>query len=355
MNDDGRWFSEETDMPSDAGVIDSSMIRHEENTMMKRQQPRNVKLIGWGKKAGSRKLTFGDQTRYRMAEGETMLDLAETAAHKALAAAALDISDIDCIVCAMATPLQGIPCNAALVHEQIAPYTDVPAIDINTSCTSFLSAIDLMSYLVDAGRYQCMLILSGDTASAALNPKQKESYELFSDACTAFVLARTESASDGSAILYSAQKTWPEGAHDTEIRGGCGLLPAFAMTEENRDDYYFDMKGKRILRLSAKVLPPFVEECLKAAELSSGIKKNEIDLVVPHQASRALDFIMPRLGFADKARYIDRVSDYGNMVSASIPFVLCEAIETGRIRRGDSLLLLGTAAGLSANLVLLRF
>ena len=102
--------------------------------------------------------------------------LAEAAARQALEAASMGIEDIDIIVCAMATPLQAIPCNAALVHERIAKGLDIPAIDINTTCTSFISAVDIFAGLVEIGRYERVLILSGDTASAALNPGQKECY-----------------------------------------------------------------------------------------------------------------------------------------------------------------------------------
>ena len=102
----------------------------------------------------------------------------------------MDISDMDCIVCAMATPLQAIPCNAALVHEQLAKGLDIPAMDINTTCTSFISALDVMSCLIEMERYKNVLIISGDTASAALNPRQKERYERFSDGASACVLTR---------------------------------------------------------------------------------------------------------------------------------------------------------------------
>lgn len=170
-----------------------------------------------------------------------------------------------------------------------------------------------------------------------------------SDGTSACVLTKSED-SNPSAILYGCQRTWSEGAHDTEIRGGGGLMPAFSMNAENREDYYFDMKGKRILKLSAKCLPGFVEHCLKEA----GVTRDEIDLVVPHQASRALNLIMPRLGFG-KGTYIDRVPEYGNLISASVPYALCEAVEEGRIKRGDLILLIGTAAGLTANFLLMRF
>ncbi len=312
-------------------------------------QFRKVKILSMGKALASQKLSFGGQARYRLGNGQTILDLAQQAGEQALRAARLTIRDIDCIVCAMATPLQAIPCNGALVHERMAKGLGIPSMDINTTCTSFISALDVLSYMIASGRYNRVLILSGDTASAALNPNQKESYELFSDGATACILARAEKGED-SAILYSSQKTWSEGAHDTEIRGGCGLKPAFCLNEGNQKDYYFDMKGPRILKLCAKKLPSFLEQSFK----ETGISRRDIRLVIPHQASKALGVIMPRLGFP-AGTYIDLVSEYGNLVSASVPFALCKTIEEGKIQRGDLALLLGTAAGLTANLMLLRY
>ena len=317
--------------------------------MIRERGVKKVRIEGMGRALAGRKLYFGDQVRYRLLPGQTILDLGVEAAYQALRNAGMKIEDMDCIVCAMATPLQAIPCNAALFHERMAKGLSIPAIDINTTCTSFISAVDIFSCLVDIGRYERVLILSGDTASAALNPGQKESYELFSDGAAACVLTRA-GENDSSGILYSRQETWSEGVHDTEIRGGCGMMPVFCMDEGNREDYYFDMKGHRILKLCARRLPKFVDCCFKEAQIS----REEIHLVIPHQASRALGVIMPKLGFS-KDKYIDRVAQYGNMVSASVPFALCEAEEMGWVKHGDLVLLMGTAAGLTANFLLMRY
>lgn len=308
---------------------------------------RKLKIIGCGNALPERKIQFGSQTRYRLSEDKTLLDLSEQAAKNALNNAGLKMNDIDCIIAGMATPLQAIPCNAALIHERIAKGFCIPAMDINTSCTSFISALDISSYLTDTQRYKNILIISGDTASAALNPNQRESYELFSDAASAFIVS---SCDDLSGVILASQKTWSEGAHDTEIRGGCALMSAFHFTNENKNDYYFDMKGKKVLMLSARKLPGFLNEFLTEA----GVNREEIDVVVPHQASRALDMIMPKLGFS-KEKYIDNVSDFGNMISASIPFTLCNAILCNKIKRGNTVMLMGTAAGLTANLLLFKY
>ena len=127
-------------------------------------------------------------------------------------------------------------------------------------------------------------------------------------------------------------------------------MSAFKATEENMDNYYFDMRGTKVLRLSARMLPGFLNDTL----LASGITLDEISVIVPHQASRALDMIMPRIGI-EKGKYINRVSEYGNMISASIPYTLCDIIHEGKVERGDKLLLMGTAAGLTSNIVILKY
>ena len=109
------------------------------------------------------------------------------------------------------------------------------------------------------------------------------------------------------------------------------------------------MKGKKVVRLALKVMPSFLSDGLKCA----GMTFNDIDMVVPHQASRILGLIMPKLGIP-RDKYIDKVHTYGNMVSASIPFVLNEAILRRQIVSGNIVLLIGTAAGLTANMLLLK-
>jgi beta-ketoacyl-acyl-carrier-protein synthase III len=243
--------------------------------------------------------------------------------------------------------MQPIPCNAALIHEQLAKGSNIPAMDINSTCTSFVTALDTMSYVIDAGRYRNVLIVSSDIASEGLNERQEESYELFSDGAAAFVISRTENKNQG--VLDSIIRTYSEGAHSTEIRGGGTLRSAMKYRPEDRADYCFDMKGKSILSLSAKKLP----ELFREFEEKSGISCSELDMIVPHQASKALPFIMSRLGIPAE-KYVDRVSQYGNMVSASIPYVLCALLEEDRIKEGDRVLLCGTAAGLTCNLLLLQ-
>ena len=308
---------------------------------------RRIKIAGYGNYLPQNTVKFNGETRYRCSGSETQLDMAEKAAKKALEKAGLDIKDIDCIVSASAVIMQPIPCNAALIHERIAKGTSIPAMDISTTCTSFLTALDTMSYLIEAGRYKTVLIVSCDIASEGLNENQRESYELFSDGASAFVITASEDEDQG--IIGSMIRTFSEGAHSTEIRGGGTLRTAMKYRPEDKADYTFDMKGRQILSLCAKKLPEVFGDFEKEFDFSI----NDADIIIPHQASRALPLIMRVLNI-DEGKYVNRVSEFGNMVSASVPVMLCDLLETGRIRKGDKVLLCGTAAGLTVNIVLLK-
>ena len=307
---------------------------------------RKVKILSFGIALPKNTIKFKEQTRYRISRDETQLSLSVEACEKALANANINIKNIDCIVSASAVGIQPIPCSAALIHEKIAKGTDIPALDINTTCTSFITALDTMSYLVEAGRYKRILIVSGDVASLALNPKQKESFELFSDSIVACVIEKTD---EEIGIIDSLQKTWTEGAHSTEIRGGLTNYHPKYFSEDTKEEYMFDMNGKNILALSLKEIPKMFEEFLK----KNNIKISDIDMVIPHQASIAMPLIMQKLGF-DKNKFIDEVKDFGNMVSASVPLTLAHALENKKIKKGALIFLIGTAAGLTTNMMLIK-
>ena len=259
-----------------------------------------LEIIGWGSSLPSQRVQTGGQTRYRAAEGETQLGMMCAAARKALAKAGIATADLDCIVAAAAVGVQPIPCTAALVHEQIAQGSDIPAFDINSTCTGFITALDTVSYLIAAKRYRTVLIVAGDLASC-------------------------------------------------EIRGGLTALPPQRYAQSDPTDFLFDMKGRDVLKLSLQKIPALFAEFWTQTRLSPA----DIDLVIPHQASKALPLMMKTLGFKT-GQYIDTVAQYGNMVSASVPFALCQALDEGRLKTGNKILLTGTAAGLTCNILCLQ-
>ena len=307
---------------------------------------RRIQFKGYGIELPKNTAEFKGQIRYRISEGESQISLAVSACEKALKNANITINDIDCIVSASAVGIQPIPCTAALIHEKIAKGTSIPALDINTTCTSFITALDTMSYLVEAGRYERVLIVSCDVASIALNPKQKESFQLFSDGAAAFVIEKTEKE---IGVIDAIQKTWSEGAHSTEIRGGLSNFHPKNYSEMTKEEYMFDMNGKTVLSLSISKIPELMKNFLK----NNGMKVSDIDMTVPHQASVAMPLVMQKLGI-EKDKFLDEVKEFGNMVSASVPITLVHGLENGKIKSGNTILLIGTAAGLTTNMMLIK-
>ena len=294
---------------------------------------RHVEIAGYGVCLPKQTVQFKNQTRYRVVEDEeTQLDLAEVAIQRALENANLKIDDIDCLVSASAVGVQPIPCTAALIHERVAKGLAIPAMDINTTCTSFISALSTMSYLIEAGEYHRVLIVS--------------SVELFSDGAAAFIF---QASSQDKGVIASLQHTWSEGAHDTEIRGGLTSYHPKKYSEKTKTDFMFDMKGKKILLLSAHKLPDMFQEFQEKTHLSLA----DVDYIIPHQASRALSLVMDKLGIAED-QYLNIVTDYGNMVSVSVPFGLAYSLDHGLVKEGDVGYLLGTAAGMTVNMLALK-
>ena len=308
---------------------------------------RHVEIAGYGVCLPKNTVQFKDHTRYRVVENEeTQLDLAEAAIQAALENANLSMKDIDCLVSASAVGVQPIPCTAALIHERVAKGLSIPAMDINTTCTSFISALSTLSYLIEAGEYHRVLIVSSEVGSLGLNPKQKESYELFGDGAAAFIF---QASDKDKGVIASLQRTWSEGAHDTEIRGGLTSYQPKEYSEETKTNFMFDMQGKKILLLSARVIPEMFQEFQE----KSGISKDAVDYIIPHQASRALPLVMDKLGVS-KDKYLNIVSEYGNMVSVAVPFGLAYALDHGYVKEGDTIFLMGTAAGMTVNMLALK-
>lgn len=308
---------------------------------------RNCEIAGWGTMLPDRTVTFGEQVRYRIEDDVSHLDMLAGACEKALDKAGIGADDVDLVLGASAAGIQPIPCTAALVLERLTLTGHAAAFDVNSTCTSFITALDMASHLLAVGAHETILVFSGDVGTRFLNPEQTESHELFSDAAAAVVLRRSEDPERG--VIASAQRTWPAYAHDTEIRGGLSRSPAQRYADADPADYLFDMNGRRALLAMMRVLPDF----FAAFHGSSGIRHDDVALWVPHQASAALGPMLDRLGIPAERR-IDEVSAYGNMVSASVPFMLARALDEGRVGTGDTVILCGTAAGLTANVLALR-
>lgn len=307
---------------------------------------RNCEIAGYGTYLPERTVQFDGATRYRIEDGVSQLDMLSAASRQAIDMAGIEPDELDCIMVGSAVGSQPIPCTAALLQEQIAPEAPAAALDVNSTCTSFITTLDIASRYIHDGQYKRILVTSGDVGTRFLNSEQPESYKLFSDAAASIVLSSTDDATKG--VLASTQRTWPKHAHDTEIRGGLTAMPPELYTDQP-DEYLFDMDGRAALLGMIRVLPDFFTDFYERSELTL----DDFALVIPHQASPALKLVARVLDIPP-SKFVDHVEDYGNMVSASVPYMLAKKLGEGVVGSGDTVLLCGTAAGLTANALALR-
>jgi 3-oxoacyl-[acyl-carrier-protein] synthase-3 len=287
----------------------------------------------------------GVETRRSAAE------LGAAAAREALAAAALELADVDLLMAASATMDQAMPCNAALIHRELGPAArGLPAFDVGASCLGFLVALDTAAALIAAGRYRRVLIVAADIASCGLDWSHLEASAIFGDGAAAFVVDGDGATTAPAGLLAAAFATYSEGAHFCEIRGGGSRYHPSRIDEPFAPLARFRMDGQAVFRLAARHLDAFIDALLARA----GLDRGAIDLVVPHQASRhGLDFLR-RLLRLPAARIVDIFTTHGNQVAASLPSALHAARAGGRLQAGMNVLLIGTGAGVSFGGLVLR-
>lgn len=287
--------------------------------------------------------------------GQTSDRMAADAIKSALRVADLSIEDFDCLISACGTPSQVLPYDAASIYRHLGSTRRLHTFDVCMTCLSFVQALDVAKLYLDSGRYRRIIVVSSEVASCGLNTRQLESSVIFGDGAAAFLFEVKDEATHGFAakgISFDVKSvrfetvaeaydfcTIPAGGSTNHIRD----VKTPEQLEQYREDCLFHMDGKKLYRFVAKELRSYVDYHLA----SLGLTMDDIDLVVPHQASgHGLKHSQRLLGVED-SRFLNIFENYGNQVSVSIPLAIHKAIEAGRILPGQRLLLLGTSAGMS--------
>jgi 3-oxoacyl-[acyl-carrier-protein] synthase-3 len=285
----------------------------------------------------------------RWVTDETSSFMSAEAAREALDEAKLKPSQLDLIINASGTGEQAIPDTGSLIQRQLGlGKSGIPAMTVHTTCLSFVAAMDVASNFLNSKRYKNILISSADVSSCGINPKEPESATLVGDAAGAVVVTRPE-AEDKSMIHHAHFKTYGEGAYLTAIMGGGSRFHPRFPNHKPEDDL-FHMDGPAVLRMVRGIAPEFLEE------LYPGLSKSivDIDVIVPHQASKVGLMMLERFGWP-QSKIMSTLEMLGNCVAASIPATLYQAVRDGNIQRGDKVLLVGTGAGLSIGGLVITF
>ncbi|EGF91703.1 3-Oxoacyl-acyl-carrier-protein ACP synthase III protein [Asticcacaulis biprosthecium C19] len=302
----------------------------------------------YGKAEGWTQARFGIAERGIAQRDETTSFMAAQACRAALNEAGWS-EDFDVLVGACGVMEQPIPGTSVLVQHALGLHkSGIPCFDVNMTCLSFLSALDLVSLGIKAGRWRRALIFASDIASAGLDISQPEMSAIFGDGAAAVCVEA--GPDDGPAILSCRFLTLSSGKDMAHLRSGGTGIRIEDGYEALQAGARFHMDAFGIFKAAGKRLPELINE----AVASAGLTLDDIDTVIGHQASKpGLEYVRHILGTRPE-RIVDIFGHTGNQIAASLPTVLVTARNQRRLTPGSHALLLGTSAGVSMGAMVIR-
>jgi 3-oxoacyl-[acyl-carrier-protein] synthase-3 len=288
----------------------------------------------------------GIRERRICAPDQASSDLAYEAAVKALEKAKVKPEQLDMIIVATITPDMSFPSTACLLQDRLGA-KKAAAMDLAAACTGFLYGITTASQFIANGLYEYVLVIGVETLSKITNYKDRNTCVLFGDGAGAAVLGPVR---DGYGFQAFELGSDGSGGPLLSLPAGGSRIPASVESIE-KDLHYIAMNGSEVFKFAVRVMNSATEAVLAKA----GLEKDDIDLLVPHQANkRIIDSAVQRFGLSED-KVVINLDRYGNMSSASIPVALDEALEAGRIKEGDNLVLVGFGGGLTWGAALLKW
>ncbi len=291
---------------------------------------------------------IGVESRH-VAKDETNTFMGEQALRKALQDAKLQISDIDFLIGASATFDYIIPNRSCMIKSAFEEAEELgfPCIDMNAVCTSFISAMDYAAMLLETNEYKNIAIVSSEISSKGLNPSDAKTYGLFGDGAAAIILSKTD---EETGLIKQESKTYVKAVKYTIIEGG-GNMNHTRDVPYDPALYSFKMEGRKLL---SHVKPHLTEYLSLFFQKSTG-SMQEVDLIIPHQASKLGFKMLTMLNQGKEDNIVNELENHGNCIAASIPLALVSSIQNGRLKEGDSCFLVGTAAGVTISGMLFRY
>jgi len=285
----------------------------------------------------------GIRERHVAAEGETTGDLAYHASMRALEAAGVKPSELDLIILGTTTPDLIFPSTACLIQHRIGA-DGCPAFDVNAACSGFVYALTVADKFIRSGAAKTALVIGAETLTRMVDWSDRTTCVLFGDGAGAVVLkADTETG-----ILSTHMHA--DGGKKELLWNPVGVSVGFKPGEENAG-VRIHMSGNDVFKHAVKALDSVVEETLEA----NGLDRHDIDWLIPHQANlRIIEATAKRLDMPME-RVVVTVDKHGNTSSGSVPLALDEAVRSGKVQRGQLLLLEAFGGGFTWGSALLRY
>ncbi len=290
----------------------------------------------------------GIRERRIVADDESTSDLAYRAAQMALERAELAPEDLDAIVMGTVSPDTYCPAGAVYVQAKLGA-KNACAFDISAACTGFVYGVTIGTSFIKSGLYENVLVIGAEVLSRMVDFTDRNTCILFGDGAGAAVLSRAEDGNE-SRVLDHYLRTDGEGADLIIMPGGGAQKPPSADTLEQRL-HFLTMQGREVFKFATRSMLELLERAFER----NNVKLEDIDLIVPHQVNyRIIEAVLRKIAIPEDRLYLN-LDRYGNTSAASVPMALHEAIEEGKLQRGNLVLLVAFGAGLTWGFNLIRW
>ena len=279
----------------------------------------------------------GIRERHIVADDEFTSDLALRASRQAIKAAGIKASEIDLIIVATTTPDRIFPSTACLMQDKLG-ISSCPAFDIQAVCSGFVYAVATADNFIKSGTAKCALVVGAEAMSRITDWTDRSNCILWGDGAGAVIME----ASDEPGILSTHLHADGSYAHLLHVPAGGSI---------GNGKPTIVMEGNPVFKIAVNTMDAIVDETLAA----NGLKKSDIDWLVPHQANiRILKSTARKLGMSME-RVVATIDKHGNTSAASIPLALDTAVRDGRIKRGETILMEAFGGGFTWGSVLLKY
>jgi len=290
----------------------------------------------------------GIRERHIVDPGVGTSDLGTAAALKAIAQAGLTPDDIGIIVVGTVTPDMMFPSTACLIQHKIGA-NHAWGFDLSAACSAFTYALSTAATFVATGAHEHALVVGADVMSSIIDYKDRATCVIFGDGAGAAVISAATDPTDGRIIDFEHEIDGG-GATALFMPAGGSLRPPSHETVDQRM-HYVKQEGQTVFKFAVRK----TEEIARRILDRNGLKPSDLSLFVSHQANRRIiQAAAEKLGL-DDSRYIINIERFGNTTAATIPLALNDAVNDGRLKKGDLVLLASVGAGFTVGAVLLRW
>jgi 3-oxoacyl-[acyl-carrier-protein] synthase-3 len=280
----------------------------------------------------------GIKERRIAAQDEFTSDLAARAAMRAIQKAGISPGEIDLIIVATITADMPFPSTACLVQQKIGARR-AAAFDLEAACSGFIYALEIAQQFIMSRTYDTVLVIGAEKLSSIVDWRDRNTCVLFGDGAGAAVLQNRPNA---HGLLTAVMGADGDKAELLFMPGGGSRCPASAESVASRL-HYLRMEGKETFKNAVQAMHTAATEALSRCEIDI----SKIKLIIPHQANRRIiDAVVDRLGAKPEQLFVN-LHKYGNTSAASVAIALDEAVDSGRVHRGDLILLVVFGAGLT--------